>query len=373
MIQSDDPVGGPYTGNGVATTFAYGFPIAAKTEILVTLTEIATGTETTLTVDTDYTVNGVGSTDSADWDITYPVSGSAMPSTYRLVITPSIPLLQETRFANQGGFQPQNHEDAFDKLTVICQQQQAELDRCVKTTVGSTTDPDDLITDLEAAAATAAAAAATAAAVITGLSTKGDLLTFSTVNTSLAVGTNGQVLTADSAQAKGVKWATPSTFDALAPTTTQGDIIFRNATVNTRLPKGTTLQQLRMNAGATAPEWFTASTPVFSVSFTSSQQTITAAGALTLAHSLGANPALVTCVLKCQSADNSFSTGDELVMPVLQAFSGGGCGAVVTYDSTNLYVRFGNTAATYQALDKTSGAEVGLDNTKWKVIFKAFV
>lgn len=46
-------------------------------------------------------------------------------------------------------------------------------------------------------------------------------------------------------------------FDALSPTTTEGDIIFRNATVNTRLAKGTAGQVLTMNAGATAPEWQT--------------------------------------------------------------------------------------------------------------------
>lgn len=42
------------------------------------------------------------------------------------------------------------------------------------------------------------------------LTTKGDILGFSTVNARLAVGTNGQVLTADSGQALGIKWADPS-------------------------------------------------------------------------------------------------------------------------------------------------------------------
>jgi len=36
-----------------------------------------------------------------------------------------------------------------------------------------------------------------------------------------------------------------------------GDIYYRSSNVLTRLPKGTALQRLRMNAGATAPEWFT--------------------------------------------------------------------------------------------------------------------
>ena len=39
------------------------------------------------------------------------------------------------------------------------------------------------------------------------LTTKGDLYTYSTTNARLGVGTNGQVLTADSAEATGLKWA----------------------------------------------------------------------------------------------------------------------------------------------------------------------
>lgn len=42
------------------------------------------------------------------------------------------------------------------------------------------------------------------------LTTKGDILTFDTASQRLGVGTDGQVLTADSAQAAGVKWADAS-------------------------------------------------------------------------------------------------------------------------------------------------------------------
>lgn len=42
------------------------------------------------------------------------------------------------------------------------------------------------------------------------LTTKGDLYTYSTTDARLGVGTNGQVLTADSAEATGIKWATPA-------------------------------------------------------------------------------------------------------------------------------------------------------------------
>jgi len=44
----------------------------------------------------------------------------------------------------------------------------------------------------------------------TPLTTKGDLFTFSTVDARLGVGANGTTLVADSAEATGLKWATPA-------------------------------------------------------------------------------------------------------------------------------------------------------------------
>jgi hypothetical protein len=44
----------------------------------------------------------------------------------------------------------------------------------------------------------------------TPLTTKGDLFTFDTADARLGVGTNGHVLTADSAAATGIKWAAPA-------------------------------------------------------------------------------------------------------------------------------------------------------------------
>lgn len=71
--------------------------------------------------------------------------------------------------------------------------------------------------------------------------TKGDILatTGASAPTRLGVGTNGQVLTADSAEATGVKWASPSS----NPTTTKGDLAGYDTAPN-RIPVGTNGQIL---------------------------------------------------------------------------------------------------------------------------------
>lgn len=81
--------------------------------------------------------------------------------------------------------------------------------------------------------------------------TKGDVIVHDgSDNIRLAVGTNGYVLTADSTTASGVKWAavSASTFDGIAPTTTKGDIIVYDGGTNTRLPVGTNGQVLKADS-----------------------------------------------------------------------------------------------------------------------------
>lgn len=69
----------------------------------------------------------------------------------------------------------------------------------------------------------------TTSGAVSPLTTKGDVWGFSTVDARVPIGTNAQVLTADSTQALGLKWATPSggsatiQYPALKPATPTDD------------------------------------------------------------------------------------------------------------------------------------------------------
>lgn len=104
--------------------------------------------------------------------------------------------------------------------------------------------------------------------------------------------------------------------------------------------------------------------------YASSQQTITSAGLLTLAHGLGAVPKIVTAELVCQTADLGYTAGK-----VVQTFLGttGTYGvSVETSDSVNLVVRFSNNGNVFSLPNATTGANAGITTANWKIVFRAY-
>lgn len=111
-----------YDGNGATTQFTYSFRIFDQDDLLVTLRNDSTGVETTWVRGVDYTVANVGEATGTITATTAPATGESL--TIRRVLN----ILQETDLRNQGDFFPQTHEDVFDRIIMICLQQQDEID-----------------------------------------------------------------------------------------------------------------------------------------------------------------------------------------------------------------------------------------------------
>jgi hypothetical protein len=118
-----------YTAAG--TTFPYTFRILAETHIQVILRD-PVGAETTLTLGTDFTVDSVG------YEGGNVETVEEYGSDYTIVLLRNVPAEQQTDYTENDEFPAEAHEEALDKLTMLVQQLQEELGRCVKVKKSST-------------------------------------------------------------------------------------------------------------------------------------------------------------------------------------------------------------------------------------------
>lgn len=123
-------------GNDAVSVYPYGFKIFAATDLEVTVRDTA-GLETELVYPTAYSVSGVGlaaggNVTLANVGAAYQNADGTLKQDYPITIRRVRPLTQATDIRNQGGFFATTHEDTFDNLTMIDQQQQDEIDRSFK-------------------------------------------------------------------------------------------------------------------------------------------------------------------------------------------------------------------------------------------------
>lgn len=118
-----------YSGNGSTTAFAYSFYIPASTDIQV-IVRSSTGTETVKaegTGSTNYSITGVGSASGGNITfVTAPASGETV------VLRRNTAKTQSTDYVANDPFPAETHEDALDKLTIIGQDLQEQIDRSLK-------------------------------------------------------------------------------------------------------------------------------------------------------------------------------------------------------------------------------------------------
>ena len=118
-----------YSGNGSTTAFNYTFFIPTSTDIEV-IVRSSTGTETVKsegTGSTNYSITGVGNSGGGTVTfVTAPASGETV------VLRRNTAKTQATDYVANDPFPAESHESALDKLTIIGQDLQEQVDRSIK-------------------------------------------------------------------------------------------------------------------------------------------------------------------------------------------------------------------------------------------------
>lgn len=112
-----------FIGNSVTTSFPIGFKFNEEADLKVKLINNSTSAETVLVLNSDYAVTGEGSEDGGVVVTTLPVATG-----YTLDVRRILEIVQDVDLRNQGKFFAETHEQVFDYLTMIDQQQQTQLD-----------------------------------------------------------------------------------------------------------------------------------------------------------------------------------------------------------------------------------------------------
>lgn len=123
---------GQYTGNGSNKIFAYPFKILNANDVRVIATTISTGEDTVQTIDTHYSVSGVG--DDAGGSITFI---TAPASTVRITVVPVLSSTQEEDYIENGPFLANAHETALDRQALISQKLEERIGRAVTVPAGT--------------------------------------------------------------------------------------------------------------------------------------------------------------------------------------------------------------------------------------------
>ncbi len=114
------------------------------------------------------------------------------------------------------------------------------------------------------------------------------------------------------------------------------------------------------------------SNSVFQKEFLSSGQTVTPAGALTIAHGLGAKPKIMHYLLVCLTAEFGYDIGDEVDLAVQFPPSNSNYGVSIVADATNINARFGAATFVFLLLHKTTGLAVNIHPANWAFVVGAF-
>lgn len=131
---------GPLLGTGAQTAWPFTFKVFAATDIAVTIANNL-GVETALVYGVDYNVTlNANQETSPGGTVTYPISGTPLPTGSRLVIVGNLPYDQPLDLPAGGNFSPLALENQLDRTVMQIQQLAEKTGRALQVSI--TTDAD---------------------------------------------------------------------------------------------------------------------------------------------------------------------------------------------------------------------------------------
>lgn len=128
-INSTSRKAGPFNGTGAQTAFPFTFKIFVQADLRVVLTDAA-GMEADQVLNAAYTVVINADQENTPGGTVTMLAAPAVGA--KLTITSVVPITQGQSIPNNSGFYPRIVENAYDKLTIICQQLAEQVGRSVK-------------------------------------------------------------------------------------------------------------------------------------------------------------------------------------------------------------------------------------------------
>jgi DNA polymerase III gamma/tau subunit len=128
MTISTTIVKNSYSGDGSTTTFSYTFKVLAEGDLTVIIRS-ALGTETIKTLNTHYTITGVGN--PAGGSIVF-TAGNIPSATETVVLLRDTAQTQAIDYIANDPFPAESHEEGLDRSVILAQELQEEVNRSIK-------------------------------------------------------------------------------------------------------------------------------------------------------------------------------------------------------------------------------------------------
>lgn len=125
-----------FLGDGTRVQYPFNFKVFAQEDLAVVSTILSSGLTTPLTLNSDYTV-ALNADQNANPGGTITLS-LVLPSGVSLTVSSAVAQLQPVDLTNNGGFYPSVINDEFDRLTILIQQNAADIKRSLKIPLSDT-------------------------------------------------------------------------------------------------------------------------------------------------------------------------------------------------------------------------------------------